>query len=124
MNWDLIQQTLNSHSNFFFQDEIKDYLDRVCTIIPIKEYIAKCRDAVKGEIGDQIIDLLLDNLDPNKICKILCWILEKNLRKTIVKNATNKGWMKFVFDVSVVALTMRTECLKLKLKVQMKKIGW
>lgn len=46
--------------NYFdVQREIKTWLDRACTIIPVRKYRSKWRDAAKGEQGDKIVDALL-----------------------------------------------------------------
>ncbi|XP_055301722.1 prosaposin-like [Sitodiplosis mosellana] len=51
------------------KEEIKDWLDRACTIIWDKSLRKMCRDAVKGGMGDQIVDDLLGNVSADKICK-------------------------------------------------------
>lgn len=54
----------------FSQAEIKNALDRACTIIPEKRLRGKCRNAIK-EKGDKIADQIVGNISTEVICKYI-----------------------------------------------------
>lgn len=61
---------LKCYGIFCFQEEIKNALDKACTIIPEKRLRGKCRDSIKNR-GNQIADAIAGNLSGDNICKIL-----------------------------------------------------
>ena len=52
---------------FIFQADIREALDKVCGFLP-DSISAECKQLV-DTYGDELIQLLLQNLDPETICK-------------------------------------------------------
>jgi hypothetical protein len=52
--------------SYNFQEEIKEYVENVCNILP-RTVVSQCREFVE-QYGDLVIALLAQSLDPKTVC--------------------------------------------------------
>lgn len=52
--------------SYNFQEEIKEYVENVCNILP-RTVVSQCRQFIE-QYGDVVIALLAQSLDPKTVC--------------------------------------------------------
>jgi len=68
------------------EDQVKNYLDAACGIIPVADLAAQCKDAVDTDISE-LWDLVRADVDPKMICSLIG--LCQGFSKQSVKAPTN-----------------------------------